>query len=251
MPDTKTKIATFNRVLEGIERHFKPAIIAIACNTLSSIVEETEYYRKNPNKIISIIDVAVKIFFQTLQDIGNTNIVIFGTETTISSGVYQNYFKNAGIPEKQIIPLTCSKLASEIESDFKGKNTKQIITRCIKAALKQISGRQNKSYIILACTHYGYVANQFSNSFRKEGYNNFEILNPNDYLLNRLFDYIKFNTKPSRLSIAKTDSKAAIKVFSRCRILPEEIDSISKLILPFSTETVNALKNYTLKKDLF
>ncbi|HID40176.1 MAG TPA: hypothetical protein EYP36_11780, partial [Calditrichaeota bacterium] len=173
MPHMNKKIITFNRVLEGIEHHFTPVIIAIACNTLSAIVDRTKYYKDNQNKIINIIDIAVEMLFQNIYDIWKANLIILGTETTILSGVYQNHFKKAGINKKQVIPTICSGLASAIELDSQSESTRQIIDRCISVAFERIENRQNKSYVLLACTHYGYVANQIYNSFQRKGLTNF------------------------------------------------------------------------------
>jgi len=47
------KINQFSNVLTGIEQHFKPDVILIACNTLSVLYKETEFFKKS-KKIISI-----------------------------------------------------------------------------------------------------------------------------------------------------------------------------------------------------
>jgi len=251
MPDTKLKINTFNRVLEGIEHYFKPSIIAIACNTLSAIADGTKYYRDYQNKIINIIEIAVEMLLRSIYDIREANLIILGTETTILSGVYQNHFIKAGIDKKQLIPTICSGLASAIELDSKSENTKLIIERCISDAFERIVNKQNKSYVLLACTHYGYTANQIYDSFKDKGLTDFELIDLNDYLVAELFERTKTDRELSSSSKVVSDNEPSIKVFSRCRILPGEIDSIAGLLRYISPETVSALKNYTFKKDLF
>ena len=249
IPDLKTKINIFNNVLFGIENHFTPLLIGIACNTLSAITSSTNFYESYRTKLVNIIDLGVRSFKSVYGDSIKRPVIVFGTETTILSKVYQNKLMNLGFSENLIIAEICSQLASEIELDHTSSKTREIIKNCVLRAIKNLSKKQkDKLFVILACTHYGYVADIFKEIFANTGHKKPELFNPNDYLVDELFTFCE-----KVGSSIKKNSKggADIKVYSRCEILVDEIESISKLIQPYSPSTVLALNNYVQKKDLF
>lgn len=248
MPDTGSKIRIFNKVLYGIKKNFDPHLIGIACNTLSAILPETQFFNNHKSMLVSIIDISIQNYLQMENDVFNSPIIIFGTETTILSRAYKNSFIKAGISRQLIIQEICSQLASEIENDYQSRQTQRIIENCVENAIRKIEDKNKKIHIYLACTHYGYVAHLFVDCLKKAGCRNLRLIDPNDYLIQAMKDEIN----KLFLTMDRADSgKAEISVFSRCQILPEEISSISKLLIPVSTQIVEALKRYEIKEDLF
>lgn len=248
MPDTATQIAVFNKALQGIERHFDPGMIGIACNTLSAIVKDTQYFLSHPNQIMNIIDLTIRQMVGKIKDLSNRYIIIFGTETTIRSGIYQRSLQEAGIPTKYIIPIICSGLASEIELDYNGRATKQIVNDCFTRVKAKIRDVSRKQYFLLACTHYGYISDYFATTAMQSGLTDFEIIDPNNYMISTLLAHHSADHKSAENT---SSSKASIAVYSGCTVLKQEVDSISKLIRPVSQQTAIALQKYKVIEDLF
>ena len=247
MSDTGQKVRMFDNVLHGIARRFNPDLIAIACNTLSVIVNKTDYYRKHSQQIIGIVETGINSFMNDTGQDKNGHIIIFGTETTIETGVHRTLLVRNGIPETMIISQICPGLASAIEKDYKSDETRQLVEKFVKSALQELGTKNYNIYIYLACTHYGYIKHEFEKSFRRAGIMQFVIFDPNSSMANFLSDKINSTTecKP------KKAEPVEIQIYSRCTILPEEIASISTLIKADSPDAARALQNYIIESDLF
>jgi len=247
LPDPDSKAAVFNRVLFGIRKFYSPNLIGIACNTLSAVTHLTDYYKSFSDKIINIIDIGISRFTASYPDFKESNVLIFGTETTIHSSEYQNRLVKLGAAKENITAQMCPNLASEIERGYQSGKTADNIRTCVNNALSKIQYKIKKTYCILGCTHYGYAESQFKNNLLEAGLSDIEFINPNDYLVDYILSKIDIPMKKDK----EDSTPPSIKIISRCRILSEEIESISKLLQNISTETVQALQNYTLKNDLF
>jgi len=248
MPNMSQKIETFNKVLYGINEKYRPAIISIACNTLSVFVEKTEFFTQHPKKILEIVGTGIQSIDVEIKNDQNAKIVIFGTETTIESAAHSKMLMQGGYRKENIIAQSCPNLASEIELDSQSEKTKKIVSDSVDQAVGKLKNKNDKMYIFLACTHYGYVADYFLESFYCRKFGDCSVINPNDSMVNKIMDYIK-NKQTS--TIKSLNNNPEIKIVSRCEILPEEIKSISKLISPISKDTVTVLENYELDTGLF
>ncbi len=247
MPNDAAKIDMFNRVLWGIKRHFDPEIIAIACNTLSAIVAKTAFRQQNIAPLVNIIELGVELVLLQKKRAEDAPIFVFATETTVRNQSYQKALIRAGISEHRIVAVECPGLASEIERDFRSRRTRAIVEQCVANARQRSVQNARKSYVILGCTHYGYVQSAFEEALTQSGFRDFEILNPNMAMVHWLERWAA-KESPEPL---KNGENVQIRVFARCRILPEEIESVSALLEPVSPDTVFALRNYVQKDDLF
>ncbi len=246
MKNVVEKIETFNDVLFGIQKHFNPALIGIACNTLSALVNKTQFFEGNGNSILNIIDLALEIFSE--KGGANSKVIVFGTETTIESEDYARGLLKMNFSEEQIISISCPRLASEIELNYKSTSTKEIVEKCVKKALAGIC-KNEKVFVLLGCTHYPYVRQSFEYFFELNGVENFEIVNPNKAMVDKIVSFYKDNFLSRGKK--KNTAQAEIKVYSKAEILPEEIESVSALLGTSSPATANALKNYIRQRDLF
>lgn len=248
MPDTATKVKTFNEILEYIESNFNPFIIGIGCNTLSVLLNQTDFYKNHSEEIYDVVQAGIDSFINNYSKNSKSYITIFGSKTTINSNAHRNLLIDKGAPTDTIIPQECVHLASQIELDYKSKKVRDIVESGIKKTLNKVPEKDSKIYCYLACTHYGYIADLFLNSFLKFGYSNVEIINPNDYLVNVLENELGNLETSSEDILHKPErhSNVKIAVHSRCKILPQEIKSISNLIISFSLDTGKALRNYIL-----
>ncbi len=248
IPDLSKRIEIFNNALFGIEKHFQPDLISIACNTLSVLAQQTTFFPIYNQKIIDIIETGVESSFSDFVIEPDTFVIVFGTETTIESGVHCQRLLEMGFSENQILTQDCPYLATEIELDYQSEITKNIIDKSVESVTNRLSNKKAELYLYFACTHYGYVSEFFTGSFYKRGFTNCTIINPNQSMVEHILKYV--NRDNSSLDL-NSDNWISIKILSRCVILPEEIESISKLILPVSKDTIQALNNYELKSDLF
>jgi glutamate racemase len=248
MPDVNDRIKIFNNALNGFNESYDPEIICIACNTLSVLVDKTDFYKYNKQKIVDIVTTGIQSINTDIKNDPQARIVLFGTETTIESDAHRQLLLDQGYFVDSIITQDCPYLASEIEFDYQSEKTKNIVSKSVNNAITQLRENQElKIYTFLACTHYGYVADYFLDSFRNNGFSDCSIINPNQSMVDYIFKYVIKNTDTG---LSSTEA-IQCRVVSRCEILPEEIASISKLISPISKDTVETLKNYELDEDLF
>jgi hypothetical protein len=98
-------------------------------------------------------------------------------------------------------------------------------------------------YAGLCCTHYGYSAGFFEESFHENGVSDVILVDPNARMGDVLF--------PPGVQRRVDTPGITVEVVSRAVISPEEIASIGGLIEPVSPATAEALRSYALKKDLF
>jgi glutamate racemase len=107
--------------------------------------------------------------------------LLLATEATIKTGFYQEYLKSFGYT---IQYLSCPGLADSIERDLMSENNQfsQSINILIALA-KHIDNYP--AYIILACTHYGYIQTQIQYVLGID-----IIIDPSQYIADRLVDYL-------------------------------------------------------------
>ncbi len=132
-----------------IERDVK--LIAVACNTISSILDK--YFLDSKLPIVSIINPVVEY----VEKKGFKEIGIIATEFTISSKKYEDYLYKK---DKDIKVVTESSpfLAEIID---RGDFTDREISREISKHMDNILKKRRVKDIILGCTHYPIVLDKF------------------------------------------------------------------------------------------
>lgn len=132
-----------------IERNVK--LIAVACNTISSILGK--YFLDYEVPIISIIEpVTDSVAKSNLEKVG-----VIATTFTIESGIYEKLLKEKN---QDIIVMSepSPRLAGIIdEGNYKGEEIENIINTHID----NILDNNNLDNIILGCTHYPIVLDKF------------------------------------------------------------------------------------------
>lgn len=164
----QAQLEMFDRVLSGIERYCAPDLIVVACNTLSILVEHTQFAHCASIPVIGIIESGVAL----MKDSVNVNgaITIFGTRTTIDSGVYRQALINAQWQPQNIAGIACHGLPMAISCN---DNVQLRIKQATEQALPE-------SYYLLACTHFGVAAKYFGSD---------RILNPNSRLVDDIYHH--------------------------------------------------------------
>jgi len=117
------------------------------------------------------------------------------------------------------------------------------IKKFLAEATQEIKNKNEKNFVALCCTHYGFSESIFYDELKNCGFKNFDIINPNVKmveLIKKIFDDKKFD-----------DGRVNIEVVSKTKITEEEINSIGEQIVKISPATKEALKNYKLVENLF
>ena len=173
----------------------KVKVVGIACNTISTLIED--YKDKYDFPIMDIITPTVEHISASKKD----NIGILGTAFTIETGAYQKMLLSVN-GNMNIVSEPSSNLAALIDSgDFDSTDIKGDI----KNHLNNINKVDEVSHLILACTHYPIVEELF-----KLEAPNLEIINPAYYLAEK----IKLTLKDNNMLEEDNNRDTAIEIFT-------------------------------------
>lgn len=136
-----------------IERDVK--LIAVACNTISSIL--VSRFSDYDIPIVSIIEpVSDYVYGKNLQAVG-----VMATRFTIRSKTYERLLHKKD-KELQVITESCPNLAAMIDSGDYGKEG---ISDIINNHMENILGKSPLKDIILGCTHYPILLDKFTSAY--------------------------------------------------------------------------------------
>ena len=126
-------------------------LIAVACNTISSLLDE--YFLDLRIPIVSIINpTAQHVYDKQLKKIG-----VIATEFTINSGIYEKYLLDLD-KDISIVTEGCPSLAGIIDG---GEYTDEEISKEVKTHMDSILKKGQVENIILGCTHYPIEEDKF------------------------------------------------------------------------------------------
>jgi glutamate racemase len=174
-------------VIAGIEKLFAQGctIVILACNTASvstiHYIQSTWLPAHYPDKQVLGVTVPLREYMDIYPELKSRQGLLLATEATIKTGFYQEYLKNFGYT---IQTLACPGLADSIEQDIVAQDTQFRQSKAILTELvTQISN--HPAYIILACTHYGYIQTQIQQNLGID-----IIIDPSQYIAEKLVDYL-------------------------------------------------------------
>jgi glutamate racemase len=175
-------------VIAGVEKLFKQGcnLVILACNTASvttiRYIQSTWLPQNYPNKQVLGVTVPLREYLDVFPELKDKKGLLLATQATIQTGFYQEYLADAGY---NIDYLACPNLADAIEQDIPNQDIEY--TESVKI-LQNLSENiiHKPDYIILACTHYGYITTQIQNIFEAT-----QILDPSQYIAKRVLDYIE------------------------------------------------------------
>ena len=228
MPSHEAKIETFGRFLRNVTERYAPDMIYVACNTLSVFLPEV--HATVP--IQGTIETAVSLVMRELRD--DSVAMIFGTQTTIDSGVYPRELIARGVDASRVVTQACPGLADVISEDREGKNAQREIRKWADAALAKLPRRDASVVACLACTHYGYRKEMFADALGDA-----IVINPNESAVDDLF--------------ASTGNAHDVEVgfVTRYAIPQTTIETLTWLLGAISPRTVDALRRFEHVPDLF
>ncbi len=245
MASRDEKVENFDRFLHIVADRYQPDLIFVACNTLSVLMADTEFLREDRTPVRGIVETGVNRLLIDLGRRPQSNVVIFGTVTTIDEQTYPGLLKHGGIAEGRIISQACPSLADTISEDRQGSKAQEKIREFVDAALDSSRPPTAEYLAYLACTHYGYRKEFFAAAFAERGID-VQILNPNEFVAEELFGSLK-----SDLGRPGYDGDIEVEFVTRYRIPETALETIAFFLKPVSPRTIKAFHDYTHDPGLF
>lgn len=243
MDTPEQKVEVFNNALNAIEKHFKPDLLLIACNTLSVLYDYTEFSKIAEFPVVGIVGTGVDLIKQKLDENPNSKVLLFATKTTVNQAKHKEGLIKLGIPEENIIGQACPKLAGHIERGPDSDSTKSLVTTYVDEVLKNIKPNDSSLFVSYNCTHYGYIDNVFQSVFAERAIKVKEFLDPNPLMA----DFI-FTEKYLR---RYENTNVTVRVVSQPKLSSKELGAIFGLIKPVSAETADAIMEYKFTPNYF
>lgn len=234
------RIELFDQFLHAAYNRYTPDEIAIACNTLSVIYDETSFASQAPIPVKGIVNAGVSLCNEQLHTSPDFGLIIFATETTTEAGTYPRLIDAA---QSRIVAQACPELAHAISNDFTGATSRKLLEDYISEAIGQLTPGLHSVFAFLGCTHYGYQAQLFKEMLIERGFQT-TILNPNDRLVSQLTSGVA-----EHCQIAEHQPR--IRFISRYEVPQVEIDSMLYYLKESAPLTLAALHNQIVVPDLF
>lgn len=237
------KIKIFDSSLKSMAALYDPDLIIIGCNTLSVLYDKTPFSRLTRTPVVGIVTSGVDLISSRLRSRPEAVALIFATQTTLEEGEYRRKLVQKGFLPERIKEQACPDLVPYIERGFDSPETEMLIFAYVDEALQKIRTDRSSLIISLNCTHYGYSLELWKKAFESLGVKPLSFLNPNTTMNDFLF--------PPKIRGRFTDIDMEVEVVSMVDISSEKIASIGSWLERVSPRTSNALKTYTLNKNLF
>lgn len=245
MGSRKEKLEYFDRFLHIVADRYAPDLIYVACNTLSVLLPDTTFAIEERLPVRGIVDSGVDRLVRELDREPRSRVAIFGTVTTIDEGTYPLRLREQGIAPTRIVAQACPSLADTISEDRRGLEVQEKIERYVDEAIEKTDCSNGRHLTYLACTHYGYRKEVFSEVFRHRGIDT-EILNPNEFVAVELFGSIQGIAEGSDV-----ESRVEVEFITRYRIPETALETIAFFLDPVSPKTIEAFTAFTHVPDLF
>lgn len=234
------RIALFDQFLKATSLRFCPDEIAIACNTLSVIYDDTDFSNITDINVKGIVRAGISLIDSHLKDRTDHKLIIFATETTTEAGTYPRLI---AADAAEVSAQECPELAHAISNDASGRAARELLKVYVEEGLEHFDSVPSDVLAFLGCTHYGYQAEVFKDMLVQQGCR-CTILNPNDLLVEQLVSNMPVSSGPG-------GEPMSVKFVSRYQIPQGEIDSMEHYLEDAAPLTLNALRTHTVEPDLF
>ena len=241
LPDLGSRAAAFNPALECMAS-LKPDLIVIACNTLSIVYPHTEFSRNARVAVLGIIEAGVNLIYEKLLQDRASSVALFGTLTTIESGVHIARLTGKGVDPARLTGVACHGLAAAVETDPGSETVKELIARAAEQAAR-VPLPGNRIYAGLCCTHYTFIKEALSLALEATTGKPVTALDPN----HRLAEAALQSIPGLIIGIYESD----VKVISKARLSDEKRRIVAGLIAGVSENSARALLDYTFAPQLF
>lgn len=184
----KTQDQIRNIVIAGVEKLFQQncSLVVLACNTASvstiRYIQSTWLPQNYSNKQVLGVTVPLREYLDEFSELKSQKGLLLATQATIQTRFYQQYLAQF---HYNLDYLACPNLADSIERDIYNKDIEYTQSvKILRNLSKQIKIKPD--YVVLACTHYGYISKQIQNIFQT-----LQVLDPSQYITKRLVDYLE------------------------------------------------------------
>lgn len=251
LPDTAERIRVFDRALLGVTA-YRPDIILIACNTLSVLYPQTGFSQRTELPVIGIVPFGVDLIHEKMGSDPDSQVIIFGTLTTIAADVHRQALLARGIAGRRLAAQACDQLAGAIESDPHSARVRQMIADCVDRSAVNLPSGQGPVYAALCCTHYGYSAVYFQQTLARHPAvgavgRTVGIIDPNqamgDFLLSRFT-----GNAPDR---SGGSFGLNLRVVSKITWSGDKLRVMAETVKPVSKAVAQALYGYHHNPELF
>lgn len=176
--------------------------IVIACNTASLHIESISKLAKIP-----VIDVILPTCNKVIQTTQNKNVCLLATNATVQSGKYQQVLSANGV---DVVPIACSEFVPLAE------NGVQHTPRAFSIVQRKLQHYSSCPFdtVILGCTHFGLIKEQFSKILGNRKY--VECGVPTAFKLSKVLQQnnLLFSGAQRSISVISTDSVANLYNFT-------------------------------------
>lgn len=243
MPSREVKLQTFDRFLRNVTGRYAPDLIYVACNTLSVLLPDTPFVQTAPipvKGIKGIVETGAALLLRALEADPRGVAMIFGTQTTIDSGVYPRLLEERGVDASRIVSQACPGLADTISEDREGTRTGAEIRGWVGAAIAKMQHPGAPVVACLACTHYGYRKELFAAAFAEAGVSA-AIINPNESAVGDIFG----------AQAEGPHHEVEVEFVTRYAIPEATIEALTWFLGEISPRTVAAMQHFVHLPDLF
>jgi glutamate racemase len=237
------KLKVFSSALHSMQDRYAPDIILVACNTLSVLIEDTEFARTSSVPVVGIINDGVEQIADQLRDKPTARNIIFATQTTVDEGTHKRQLLDLGFADNQVLTQACPQLTLYIEQGYDSEYTEMLIDAYVDEAISRMDKKDGPLSVSFNCTHFGYSMDAWMQAFASRGVEVSAFLDPNT----RMIDFLL----PEPLQQRYAQSEIQVKVVSMIDIPADRQESIGRWLHSTSPVTEVALRDFELKPDLF
>ena len=237
------KLAVFSSALQSMQDRYSPDIILVACNTLSVLIQDTEFAGTSSVPVVGIIEDGVEQIAEQLGDDPSARNIIFATKTTVDEGTHKNLLLEQGYTDAQVMTQSCPQLTLHIEQGYDSEYTEMLIDAYVDEALSGIGDAGGPLSVSFNCTHFGYSLDFWKLAFSSRDVEVAAFLDPNKEMINFML--------PSAVQNRYPRSDITVKVLSMIDIPQDRQDSIGRWLHAVSPLTETALYDYELNAELF
>ena len=243
LPDLASRAAVFDRALAAMTAYC-PALILIACNTLSVVYEATAFARAPSVPVAGILDEGAGLFGEALARDPAGVLALFGTRTTIGSGEHARRLARLGIDPRRVFAEPCHGLAAAVDKDPGSAAVPGLVDECVLRVVPRLPAGA-PVYAGLACTHYAYIADAFRTSLGRHTGAKVEILDPG----------LRFADGLTRGLEARQpgdgEREVSVEIVAKVALGEAQRRAVGRRLEPLSARTARALAAYTRVPQLF
>ena len=237
------KVRIFDGFLSAMEKRYRPDLVLIACNTLSTVWPRTAHAKAGGVETVEIVGLGADLIRKELAAKPEATALVFATKTTIESGAHKGLLVTSGVAPDRVVGESCPKLAGAIERGVESPETAGYVKSFVEEALAKRERKDGPLVVSLNCTHYPYVKPLWERTFAAEGYPGVTILDPNPLMT----DVVLAEGGSKRFP----RTKVTVEAVSRIPIDEATRKNLGALLRATSPETADALEHIHHDPSLF